>query len=89
MKILKAMLDEIIRDIKTQQDISLLVAKEAEEFLVHKGYSLQYGVRELRRTVERLLQIPLSNLIISGRFKEHKTWQAICGGGGVSVVPVE
>lgn len=89
MKILKAMLDEIIRDIKAQQNASLLVTKEAEECLVHKGYSLQYGVRELRRIVERLLQIPLSNLILSGRFKEHKSWQAVCGGEGVSVVPVE
>ncbi|HKZ46072.1 MAG TPA: ATP-dependent Clp protease ATP-binding subunit, partial [Thermodesulfobacteriota bacterium] len=46
MKILKAMLDEIIRDIKAQQNASLLVTKEAEECLVYKGYSLQYGVRE-------------------------------------------
>ncbi|MBI4972227.1 MAG: ATP-dependent Clp protease ATP-binding subunit [Candidatus Omnitrophica bacterium] len=89
MKVLKIMLDEIIRDIKAQQNVSLLVAKEAEKYLVHKGYSLQYGVRELRRTVEKFLQIPLSNLIISGRFKEHRSWQAVCGDGGVSVIPVE
>lgn len=89
MKILKPMLGEIIRDIKSQHNASLLVTEEVGEYLAQKGYSPQYGVRELRRTVERLLQIPLSGLILSGRFKEHKTWQVVCGGGGVSVVPVE
>ena len=91
-KILKTMLDEIVSDIKAQHDVLLLVAEEAKEYLVQKGFSPQYGVRELRRTVERLLQIPLSNLIISGRLKEHRSWKAVCSGGckeGISVVPAE
>ena len=91
-KILKTMLDEIVSDIKAQHDVLLLVAEEAKEYLVQKGFSPQYGVRELRRTVERLLQIPLSNLIISGRLKEHRSWKTVCSGGckeGISVVPAE
>jgi ATP-dependent Clp protease ATP-binding subunit ClpC len=89
MKILKAMLDEIIRDIEAKHKVSLLVTEEARECLVQNGFSPQYGVRELRRTVERLLQIPLSNLILSGRFKEHKSWQVICSGGKVSIIPAD
>ena len=89
MKILKTMLDEIVRDVKAQHNASLLVTEEAAKYLVQKGYSPQYGVRELHRTVERLLQIPLSSLIISGRFKEHKSWQVVCDSGGVSIIPAD
>lgn len=89
MKILRAMINEIVRDVKVQHNASLLVTEEAGEYLAQKGYSPQYGVRELRRTVERLLQIPLSSLILSGRLKEHKSWQVVCAGGGVSIISMD
>ena len=47
------------------------------DIIIFMDYSPQYGVRELRRTIERLVQIPLSNLILSGKLKEHNTWQVV------------
>jgi ATP-dependent Clp protease ATP-binding subunit ClpA len=60
---------------------------EARQVLVRQGYSPDYGVRELRRTVERLVQVPLSGLILSGRLKEHEVWQVVCSGESLAVVP--
>ncbi|MEW6419518.1 MAG: ATP-dependent Clp protease ATP-binding subunit [Nitrospirota bacterium] len=84
MEILKAILNEIFEDIKERYNVTLLVTEEARKYIAYKGYSPQYGVRELRRTVERLIQIPLSNLILSGELKEHNSWQVVCSDEGIS-----
>lgn len=86
MGILKIMLSDIIDDLN-KQGVSLQVTKEAEEHLIQKGYSLQFGARELRRTVERLIQAPLINLIVSGELMKHKSWRLVCGDDGISIVP--
>ena len=46
------------------------------------------GVRELRRTVESLIQIPLNNLILSGELSKHPSWQVVCSDKGLSIVPI-
>jgi ATP-dependent Clp protease ATP-binding subunit ClpA len=66
---------------------TLEYTEEAEKCIAQKGYSLEYGVRELRRTVEKLVQIPLSNLMLSGKLKEHKEWQVVCINDEISLVP--
>jgi ATP-dependent Clp protease ATP-binding subunit ClpA len=88
-KILKPMLEDICLNLKKQYQVTLQVREEAEKFLAHAGYSPQYGARELRRTVERLIQVPLSQLILSGEIKKHKNWQGICSGEVLSIVPRE
>ena len=87
--ILKPMLEDINNNLQKQVQVTLQVKEEAEKFLAHAGYSPQYGVRELRRTVERLIQVPLSQLILSGEIKKHKNWQIICSGEVLSIVPRE
>jgi ATP-dependent Clp protease ATP-binding subunit ClpC len=81
------MLNEISEALKEQYNASLVVTDGAEKFLIHKGFSPQYGVRELRRAVEKFIQIPLSNLILSGKFKEHKSWQVVCSNEEISIIP--
>ena len=87
--ILKPMLEDINQNLQKQVQVTLQVKEEAEKFLAHAGYSPQYGVRELRRTVERLIQAPLSQLILSGEIKKYKNWQVICSGEVLSIVPRE
>lgn len=70
-KILIPMIAEISADLKTRYNVSLRFSEEAELFLVQKGYSPEYGARELRRTVEKYVQMPVSNLILSGKLKER------------------
>ena len=85
--ILKPMLDKISENLQEKYYVSLQVSKEAEELIIQKGYSSQYGVRELKRTLNRLLQIPLSKLILSGELRKHKAWQVTCKGDTISIIP--
>src|SRR5207244_1482004 len=40
---------------------------EAKEFLLHEGTDLKYGARHLKRSIERHLVYPISNLIATGQ----------------------
>jgi len=86
-KILKPMLEEICENIQKQHKVILRVGEEVEKFVAQAGYSSQYGARELRRTVERLIQIPLSGLILSGELKKHAQWQVVVREEGLSIIP--
>jgi ATP-dependent Clp protease ATP-binding subunit ClpC len=56
-----------------EKDIDIELSKDAIELLVDKGFDLVYGARPLKRTIQRLLEDPLAEDIISGHFKaKHK-----------------
>lgn len=86
-KILKPMLAEIIQNLQEQYQATLEIEEEAEKLLACQGYHARYGARELRRTIERLIQVPLSQLILSGQIKDHKTWRVTCRGEGLVIAP--
>ena len=85
--ILGPMVEEVCADLLRQYRVTLYVAPEAQAYLAHAGYSPTFGARELRRTVDRLLQAPLSELVVSGRLQEHDCWQVVPGEGGLAFVP--
>jgi ATP-dependent Clp protease ATP-binding subunit ClpC len=87
--IVKPMLEEVKKDLKERYGIVLHAGEDVERSIAALGYSPEYGVRELRRTMERSIQVPLSRLIISGELYKHKEWQALCGDDGISIKPVE
>jgi ATP-dependent Clp protease ATP-binding subunit ClpC len=87
-KILRPILEGICRSLQEQHNVKLKVGEEAEKFIARTGYSSDYGVRELSRTVERLVQIPLSRLILTGELKKHPYWQITRSGEGISIVPL-
>jgi len=86
-RILRPMLEAISEELRKRHNATLHVSEEAEQALAQAGYSPEYGVRERQRTVERLVQAPLSGLILSGRLKEHDVWQVVCGEQGIVVAP--
>jgi ATP-dependent Clp protease ATP-binding subunit ClpC len=53
-----------------EQDISLDLTKEAKEFLIERGFDQVFGARPLKRTIQRFLEDPLAEEIISGKFKK-------------------
>lgn len=57
--------------------MTLQVDEQAEILLARVGYNPQYSVRELRRTVEKYVQIPLSELIIVGKLTKGSRWQLV------------
>jgi len=71
------MLEEIYRNLLKQYQVTLQIDKEAEIFIAQAGYNPPYGARELRRTVEKLVQMPLSELILAGKLANGSQWQLI------------
>jgi ATP-dependent Clp protease ATP-binding subunit ClpC len=68
-KITDLMLEEV-RELLKEQKIKLKVSKKANEILAKEGYDPNYGARPLRRTIERLIENPISEKILTGEFKE-------------------
>jgi ATP-dependent Clp protease ATP-binding subunit ClpC len=58
-----------VRTQLTEQQVELLVPEEAKDFLVTKGYDAQYGARPLRRTIQNLIEDPLAEGLLQGKFR--------------------
>ncbi|MBU1575853.1 MAG: ATP-dependent chaperone ClpB [Candidatus Edwardsbacteria bacterium] len=56
--------------------ITLEVTEKAKELLATEGYDPAFGARPLKRAIQRLLQDPLSMMILEGAFKEGDTVRA-------------
>jgi len=69
-KIVDIQLD-ILKNRLSQRKISLETTKEAKDYLAREGFDSIYGARPLKRTIQRLIQDPLSEKILSGRLKEN------------------
>ena len=65
MKSLTKMLNE--------QGIGAKISETAREFIGGTGYDPVFGARPLRRTIQRLLENPISSLLIKGEVKEGDT----------------
>jgi ATP-dependent Clp protease ATP-binding subunit ClpC len=88
-RVVKPMLSEIASNLERGHHVTLEVGDDAEAYIAQAGYSSEYGVRELRRTVERLVQAPLGEVMMDGRLNGPSRWRLACGGGGLSLVPVD
>ncbi len=55
-----------------EQNLTLEVNEEAKQLLIEKGFDPVFGARPLKRTIQRYLEDPLSEEIISGRLKGKK-----------------
>jgi len=67
--ILKQQIDGIRRRLVDRR-IGIRMYQGAYEHLAQAGYSVEFGARELRRIVERLVAGPLSDRLLSGDFKD-------------------
>ncbi len=56
-----------------EKKISLAITPEVRAWLAEKGYSLQYGARPLRRTIQDKILTPLASLMISHGVSEGGT----------------
>jgi len=75
-QILKPILLAICTRIKEQHGITLEIAAEVKNLLAEKGYKPEYGARELRRVVERELEMKLAEKILNFNGVK-KTWRVV------------
>jgi ATP-dependent Clp protease ATP-binding subunit ClpC len=52
----------------SEHNITLQVSEATKEFIVNIGYDPDYGARPLRRAIQNLLDDPLSEGVLAGRF---------------------
>jgi len=66
-QIIDIALDEFKARIK-DRDIKVRVTPGAKNLLAEKGFDQTFGARHLKRTIQRLLEDPLAEEILQGRF---------------------
>ncbi|HTV36712.1 MAG TPA: AAA family ATPase, partial [Xanthobacteraceae bacterium] len=59
-----------LQDLLAERKITLSLDAKAREWLAEKGYDPAYGARPLKRVIQKSVQDPLSELILSGRIKD-------------------
>jgi ATP-dependent Clp protease ATP-binding subunit ClpC len=74
-EILDIELEELFLRLK-EQDYSLKVTNAAKKILAQKGWDPKYGGRPLRRTIQKELEVPLSELILEGRCRSGAVFTA-------------
>ncbi len=67
-KIIDLEIDGIRKRIQ-EKGIEIEFAQDAIDFLIDKGFDPVFGARPLKRTIQRYLEDPMSEAIISGGFK--------------------
>jgi ATP-dependent Clp protease ATP-binding subunit ClpB len=58
-------------------------AARPREWLAEKGYDPAYGTRPLKRTIQKSVQDPLAELILSGRIKDGEKVKISAGRDGL------
>jgi ATP-dependent Clp protease ATP-binding subunit ClpB len=59
----------------SERKISVVLSDEAKALLAEKGYDPAYGARPLKRVIQKSVQDPLAEEILSGRIKDGDTVQ--------------
>jgi ATP-dependent Clp protease ATP-binding subunit ClpC len=67
-RIVGIMIDQFLKRLR-DTGLKLTVSDAARELLVKKGFDPEYGARPLRRAIEQLVENPLAEEVLQGRFK--------------------
>src|ERR671933_1925607 len=68
-----------------ERKIALKLAPEARGWLAEKGYDPAYGARPLKRVIQKYVQDPLAELILSGQIRDGETVPLTLGPQGLMI----
>lgn len=77
--IVDLMLKEVTASL-AERDMKIVVSEAAKDLLAERGYHKEYGARPLRKTIQRLLEDPIADMILRGELD---------GKSGLSVQTIE
>jgi ATP-dependent Clp protease ATP-binding subunit ClpA len=86
-RIARPLLAAVAAKVRKTHGVFLRFEPEAEAFVVRSGFDAERGVRELRRVIERLVEMPLASLSLSGKLAQHPAWKAVYDEGGLYFLP--
>ncbi len=67
-----------------ERKITIKLEPDAREWLAEKGYDPAYGARPLKRVIQKQLQDPLAELILSGKVKDGDAVKVSVGKHGLT-----
>jgi len=76
-QIVDLMLNQVVASL-AEKNITLQVTDEARDFIGNKGYDPVFGARPLRRTIQNLVEDPLSEALLRGEFLSGDTVVVDC-----------
>ncbi|MBU1035066.1 ATP-dependent Clp protease ATP-binding subunit [bacterium] len=69
-KIAGLIINNEVKKLLEEQKIDLETTEEIKELLTKEAYDSNFGARPLRRTIERLIENPISEKLLAGEFEE-------------------
>jgi ATP-dependent Clp protease ATP-binding subunit ClpB len=66
-----------------ERKITITLDAKARDWLANKGYDPAYGARPLKRVIQKSVQDPLAELLLSGRIKDGETVKISAGRDGL------
>ena len=82
-KIIDIMLEDILKRL-SEKGIKIVLTDNAKEFLIEKGYDPVYGARPLRRTIQKFVEDPLAEEILSGKIASDKIIEVVRENDGLA-----
>jgi ATP-dependent Clp protease ATP-binding subunit ClpC len=76
---------ERVRSAVAEREMELEVTDEAAKLLAAEGYDPRYGARPLRRTIQKLVENPLSSAMLRGEFAAGDTVVVDAEGGEIKL----
>ncbi|MFD2182943.1 ATP-dependent chaperone ClpB [Rhodoplanes azumiensis] len=67
-----------------ERKITLTLDTRAKDWLAEKGWDPAYGARPLKRVIQKAVQDPLAELILSGKVKDDETVAVTAGKSGLA-----
>ena len=71
-EIIDLQLIDIIKNL-SELDIKISIYKSAKNLILKKGYSIKYGVRFLRRTIQNMIENPISEILLKNEVPKGET----------------
>jgi len=84
---LRHIVELMVKDLQSrlaERKLGVELTEEAKSWLAKEGYDPLYGARPLRRAIERYVENPLSNKVLSGEFNEGDTVLVDLGDDGLT-----
>jgi ATP-dependent Clp protease ATP-binding subunit ClpC len=84
---IKTIIELLMKRLREQMalhDVTIELTEEAKDLLVDKGYDPAYGARPLKRVIQKSVQDPLAELILSGKVKDGDKVAISAGRQGIT-----
>jgi ATP-dependent Clp protease ATP-binding subunit ClpC len=85
MKILNNECDELAHNLYDVNEYIFKITKSAKELIINQGYDAKFGARPLKRALERMIENPIAEMILSGKIQPGNTIKATTMKGEIKI----